>query len=167
MLARTADQLPLPALPEALAAAEAKVSELCAESAATEERLYILTDAAHAMELGADLAELDGRIENAKAEREQLRDKFGEEARKALAPAVSRYETELHRKIDGLEDLLRCGLRLHTDAVWAGIDLQPVISGCREAVAAIRVCRASLNRKRKYGSPRDVLNTENTALEQL
>ena len=68
-------------------------------------------------------------------------ERFGEEARKALAPAVSRYETEVHRKIDGLEDQLRCGLRLHAEAVRAGIDLLPVISGCREAAAAIRVPR--------------------------
>jgi hypothetical protein len=54
MLAKT-DQLTLPALPDALTAAETRVAELCAVKADNEDRLYILTDAANATELGAAL----------------------------------------------------------------------------------------------------------------
>lgn len=142
-------QLILPALPAQLAATERKVAELYARRAALVERhraaIEVQCTADEVADLESELVALGEQIQVAKAERAKLRDEFGAHARQALDTPITAYETEVHHQIDLLEDLLRCGLRLHADAVRAGIDLQPVIGRSREAAAALRVCRASLS----------------------
>ena len=78
-------------------------------------------------ETEAEAAALDEPMRQAFVERDRRREQAGEKARADLGPAVQDFVDTVSRKLDDLEEVLRIGTDLHTQATLANIELHSVV----------------------------------------
>lgn len=151
---RFRDRMVLPEPTNLLKLAEQSYAKLRADQRSAKERIGPAYSelAEHSTpaikELIAELEEnvraLDAPLQVARRERDDRREQFSQKAREALGPAIAEYADTINRRLNELEDLLRCGLDLHTSAVISGVSLQRMVENSQSLAAGIHAMRRAM-----------------------